>query len=174
MTTRAAFWLLPVATARALFQDIIHDLAQTYEAPIFEPHVTLYAGTYTPDERLDSILAQAACGVGPVSLQVDTVLYTEAFTKTLFVQFRPSPQLRQLSERIRAYASQPCEYRLDPHLSLMYRQMPEAEKRRIAASIQVPLAVVTFDELCVTVTPTPTRSAQDVARWDIRWRQKLL
>jgi hypothetical protein len=151
---------------------MINHLAQTYEGPVFEPHVTLYSGTYAPDERFDAILAQAGSEAEPLRLHVDTVSYTAQFTKTLFVQFQPSLRLSRLSDRIRAHASQPFDYVLDPHLSLMYKCMSEAEQRRIAASIRVPLDTVTFDEVCVTVTPTPTRSPQDVARWEIRWRQK--
>jgi hypothetical protein len=172
MITRASFWLLPAAAEQAVFQELIHDLALRYDGPVFEPHVTLYSGTYAPDERLDAILAQAGREAEPLRLHVDTVAYTAQFTKTLFVQFQPSLRLSRLSERLRAHASQPSDYVLDPHLSLMYKHMSEAEQRRLAASIRVPLDTVTFDAVCVTVAPTPTRSPQDVARWEIRWRQK--
>jgi Cyclic phosphodiesterase-like protein len=173
MLTRASFWLLPTATDRAFLQNLINDLAQAHESPVFEPHVTLYSGTYAPDEPLDLILAQAVDEVEPLPLRVDRISYTPQFTKTLFVQFCASPRLSRLSDRIRACSSRPSDYVLDPHLSLMYNHMSEAEQQRLAVSIQVPLDVVTFDEVCVTVTPTPTRSPQDVARWDIPWRHKL-
>ena len=39
--TVIAYWLIPSEPAHSFFQRIINDLARRYDAPVFEPHVTI-------------------------------------------------------------------------------------------------------------------------------------
>lgn len=39
-----AYWLLPDESASRYFSVLIHELAAKFDAPIFDPHVTIYAG----------------------------------------------------------------------------------------------------------------------------------
>jgi hypothetical protein len=173
MTTRVSFWLLPAEGDRLIFEAIIARLAQAYEAPVFAPHVTLYAGEYADHEDPGAILQQAMQGSGSVALTVDAIRTTGAFTKTLFVQFTPSARLHTLLDRLRQQSATPSGYRLDPHLSLLYKHMPEADRRRAAATISLPRTQVSFDAAAGIVTPTPTRTVDDVTRWETRWRVAL-
>jgi hypothetical protein len=71
--------------------------------------------------------------VQEVCLQVDRILYTDAFTKILFVQFHPSALLSRIAETMRRLSVQPSAYRLDPHLSLMYKHMGDLAKQHLVA-----------------------------------------
>ena len=51
--TIVAYWLTPAEPARSFFASTIAELAARFDAPIFEPHVTIYAG-----EKGDDIPAQ--------------------------------------------------------------------------------------------------------------------
>jgi hypothetical protein len=44
-----AFWLMPAAREREFFSGVIAELAARFDAPVFEPHVTLFGGE--ADER---------------------------------------------------------------------------------------------------------------------------
>lgn len=174
MNTRVSFWLLPAEDDRLIFETIIAGLAQAYEAPIFAPHVTLYSGEYADHEDPGTILEQAIQGIDTVELTVDSIRTTGEFTKTLFVQFSPSERLNTLLDRIRQQSVTPSDYGLDPHLSLLYKHMPEADKQRAAATISLPQTQVSFDAVAGIVTPTPTRTRDDVERWEMRWHVTLL
>src|SRR2546430_7757539 len=39
-----AYWLIPGEPAHSFFQGAINDLARRYDAPLFEPHVTIHVG----------------------------------------------------------------------------------------------------------------------------------
>src|SRR5256886_5079515 len=39
-----AYWLIPAEPAHSFFQGAINDLARRYDAPLFEPHVTIHVG----------------------------------------------------------------------------------------------------------------------------------
>jgi len=173
MPRHVSYWLVPVATERAVFQELIETLASTHDAPRFVPHVTIYSGASPADEHPADILARSTQQVHRVRLQIDRILATEAFTKTLFVQFHPLTRLRQMTEAMRRLSLQPSAYALNPHLSLMYKTLSQPEARRTAATIQLPMAAVSFDEVGAIVSLGTTRTAEDVRRWQVVWRQRL-
>ena len=61
----------------------------------------------------------------------------------------------------------------DPHLSLIYQKMPEAEQKRLAAEIQVPFSTVTFDRIAATRCRLPVATAADVAAWETITSRRL-
>ena len=168
-----SFWLMPAAEDRRFFQHLIVELAQQYTAPVFVPHVTIYSGLCRPDEDPEAMLAHTSQGTQPLVLQVDRILSTETFTKTLFVQFHPSPQLSTMTEALRTCCAHSSDYRLDPHLSLLYKHMSGSEKARLAATVRVPQATVMFDEVSAIGSPGPTQSPQDVEQWQILCQRTL-
>jgi Cyclic phosphodiesterase-like protein len=174
MSTRVSFWLLPAEADRLIFEAIIARLAQACDAPVFAPHVTLYAGEYADHEDPGAILQQAIQGMGSIELTADSIRTTRAFTKTLFVQFAPSEPLNALSDRLRQLSATPSDYRLDPHLSLLYKHMPAADQQRAAETVSLPQTQVSFDAVAGNVSPTPTRTRDDVERWERRWCLSLL
>ncbi len=84
----AAFWLRPAAEERDFFVALIERLARDFDAPMFEPHVTLFAGRM--DERRALEILHQLPSAPPVPLEVESVAFSSEFTKTLFVQFRAS------------------------------------------------------------------------------------
>jgi hypothetical protein len=169
-----SYWLLPSTADRIFFQDIINTLAKTYDAPSFEPHVTIYSGVYSlQDDNPKVILQQATNNVRRVRLCVDTLLYTDVFTKTLFVQFHPSPILAAISKTLRNAAAAPSDYLLNPHLSLIYKQISQETKQHLVASLRIPQSEISFDEVSAVMSSGRTQTPKDVERWDTLYRKKL-
>ena len=171
--TKVSFWLLPAAPDRVFFQETIKTLAHAYDAPVFTPHVTLYSGMCAAHEHPEDILDGASRGVQGFALRVDTILYTEAFTKTLFVQLWPAAVLRDLAENIRQRCAPPSAYVLDPHLSLLYKTMCEPEQRRLVTTLRLPSDTIFFDEVCAMATPNATQTREDVENWKVLCVKKL-
>ena len=165
MTTKVSFWLIPSQEDRAFFQKIIDTLAQEYDAPAFTPHVTIYSGEYAPNESPAELLEKAIQGVQCFSLRIDKLLYSEEFTKTLFVQFHPSTILSQISETIQSNSKNSSDYALNPHLSLIYKQMNEETKKNINASLSLPKSEIVFDEVRAISTSETVQTREDVESW---------
>lgn len=170
--SKISFWLVPTAADRALFQTIINQLAQTYDAPRFTPHVTLYSGECAT-ENIPALIEQATQDVQSLCLKIDQLLYSAEFTKTLFVQFHPDPRLSQLSETIRMKVSQPSDYVLNPHLSLIYGQMSQETQQQLISKLRIPQSQVCFDQIRAIATPKLVRTRQDVESWQEVWTRKL-
>lgn len=173
MNTRVAFWLIPSQEDSAFFQGIIDTLAQEYHALTFTPHVTLYAGECSTDESPAKLLEIATQGIKSFSLTVDQLLYTEEFTKTLFVQFHPNPVLSQITECLRRNASKPSDYILNPHLSLIYQYLSEETKEKLVNSIKLPKSEIFFDEVSAISIPDTITKTEDVANWTVVSKNKL-
>jgi 2'-5' RNA ligase superfamily len=162
MNQKVAFWLIPAAADRKFFQATIDRLAQDYAAFSFTPHVTIYWGEFADDESLSEILEPAVRGISSFSLQCDRLLYTDQFSKTLFVQFHPSTTLNQITETIRHQSKHPSDFTLNPHLSLIYKHLNADVKQTIASTISLPRTEVFFDEIQVLLTPNTAQTQADI------------
>jgi 2'-5' RNA ligase len=159
-----AYWLIPAEPARSFFQGAIDDLARRYDAPVFEPHVTVHVGVNCTD-KVDGVLSNGARGCERIVLQVLEVSGSSEFVKTLFVQFAVTTQLQQLNHSIRTAARDSSDYQLNPHLSLLYKRMSIQDRRLLTYSIEVPFPEVTFDSLKAVRCMSPTQSRADVEAW---------
>ena len=164
--TVIAYWLMPSEPARGSFQQIINDLARRYDAPVFEPHVTIHVGADQTDAA-DKALRDAANECKPIGLTPLGIDQSDEFIKTLFVQFAMSAELSKINSIIREAANDSSQYELKPHLSLLYKNLAVATRRELAASIDVPFSEVTFDVIKVVSCVSPAKSRADVESWRV-------
>ena len=160
-----AYWLIPSEPAHSFFQRIINDLARRYDAPIFEPHVTIHVGADRADaakNALDAAREFKLIGLTPLGID-----QSDEFIKTLFVQFAMSAELRKINDMIREAANDSSQYELNPHLSLLYKNLAAPTRREPAALINVPLFEVTFDAIRAVRCVSPTESGADVEAWHV-------
>lgn len=168
-----SYWLVPDARHRPFFDGLIAGLAAGRDAPVFEPHVTVYAGLGAGVDSPEAVVEAALGGLGPLTLRADRVRWSALFTKTLYLDFHPSEPLARLSAALRDGSARPGDYTLAPHLSLMYRTLPEAEQTALATSISVPYREVTFDRITAVLCPARTETREDVERWQVAHTRHL-
>jgi 2'-5' RNA ligase len=158
------YWLIPAEPARRYFSSLISDLARRFDAPVFEPHVTVYV-TNRGQEDPAELLTQAVADSETHRLSVARIDFSDQFTKTVFVQFRPDVALEKLSERLRSASASPRGYQLNPHLSLLYKKLSRETKMQIASSLSLPFEEVLFDSLKAVTSPAIIKSREDVEAW---------
>jgi 2'-5' RNA ligase len=166
VSEKISFWLIPAAEHRSLLQNLINQLASQYSAPRFTPHVTLCYGDFSTD-TLATMLQQASQTVKSFQLQVDCLLYTDQFTKTLFIQLHPSFMLSQIANTLKQGAIVPSNYQLDPHLSLIYKTLEEFEQQKLVAKIELPLTEIWFDQVWAISTSDSVQNREDVESWRV-------
>ncbi|MBE9012489.1 hypothetical protein IQ250_20020 [Pseudanabaenaceae cyanobacterium LEGE 13415] len=156
MPMKVAFWLIP--NDRDFYQSLINDLAQQYNAPIFQPHVTLFSGNFERNQISEFLRTPI-----DLVLQIDRIQYSDQFTKTLFIQLFSNSQLEQLSQSIQESFGSP--YSLDPHMSLIYARLEEADQRSLSEQIQLRDRAIHFDRLSAVEIPTHPQTREDVEAW---------
>jgi len=164
--TVIAYWLIPSEPARSFFQRIINDLARSYDAPVFEPHVTVHVGADQADAAAKALeeAARECKLTGLTPLGIDE---SDEFIKTLFVRFAMSAELRKINGIIRQAANDSSHYELKPHLSLLYKNLAAATRSELAASITVPFSEIPFDSLQAIRCVSPTQVRADVEAWEL-------
>jgi 2'-5' RNA ligase len=166
------YWLIPAEPGRKYFRSLIRDLAERFDAPIFEPHVTIYV-TRSNDEDPNGILARVLNDRGTYRLSAFGLDYSDQFTRTLFVQFKPDAELALLSSDFRRASAAQGEYQLNPHLSLIYKKMSPETKVQIANSLSLPFEEIRFDSVKAVLSPAKIKSRADVEAWRVVAEQKL-
>ncbi len=152
-------WLAPAEPARSFFQETIDRLAREQGAPSFAPHLTLGLGS---SSQLQAVSA------APLELSVRALAASEKFTKTLFVRFIETPELTALRDSL---GMEPAGF--DPHLSLLYKEMPQAEKEQLASVISLPFTAVTFDRIEAVRCPDEPVTPENIPTWEILASQTL-
>jgi 2'-5' RNA ligase len=164
--TVIAYWLIPSEPAHSFFQRTINDLARRYDAPVFEPHMTIHVGADRAD-AVKNALGDAARECKLIGLTPLVIDQSDEFIKTLFVRFAMSAELRKTNDIIRQAADDLSHYQLKPHLSLLYKNLAATTRRELAASINVPLSEVAFDAIKAVRCVSPTKSRADVEAWRV-------
>ncbi|PYI93098.1 MAG: hypothetical protein DME97_07270 [Verrucomicrobia bacterium] len=164
--TIVTYWLCPAEPARNHFAMLICNLAEKFNAPFFEPHVTLYV-TDAANENPSAVLEQVVKNRQSCHLSVRGLDHSDKFTKTVFVQFEPDEDLARLSSDLRRASTAQNDYQLNPHLSLIYKTMDRETKRDLAASLRLPFDKVRFDSAKAVISPAKIESRADVEAWRV-------
>jgi hypothetical protein len=167
-----AYWLVPAEPTPSFFASTIAELAARFDAPLFEPHMTIYAAGKGEDIPAE-ILSHAPADCDPIRLSVRNIQYSDEFAKTVFVQFKQSPPLSALSRALQQASVLHDEYQLNPHLSLIYKKMTRSAKIEVAASVSLPFTEVLFDSAKAVIGPARIKSRQDVESWRVAAVQEL-
>lgn len=172
---RFSVFLVPAANDRSWAEGVIRELAARYDAPGFEPHVTVYGGSYETDAELEPVrraLAEAVAGTGPITLRVTGLGVTEEYFRSLFVAFGDDPALSRIYELVKGAVAAGSGYVLMPHLSLLYADMPLTAKEMAARTVSLDRQEMRFDELKI-VAPDPVAGWSDTRRWQTLFRVRL-
>jgi 2'-5' RNA ligase len=170
MSRLLAYWLLPAEQPSAEFTRWIQRLGRRWNAPLFAPHVTLYACTVEQEpEPMDLLLTmqEAVAGIAPFALEITGVSSSDRYTECVFAEFRHSDAAAELSRRLQERSAPDQTYELQPHLSLIYANLSSEQRENIARNVSLPFEMVMFDRLRAITGPAETKSGQDVQRWQL-------
>jgi 2'-5' RNA ligase len=128
--------------------------------------VTVHVGADQADAAAKA-LEKAASGCELVRQTPLSIDQSDEFIKTLFVQFAMNAELRKINGVIRHAANDSSHYELKPHLSLLYKNLPDATRSKLAASIALPFSEIPFDSLQAIRCVSPTQTGADVEAWEL-------
>jgi 2'-5' RNA ligase len=159
-----ALWLVPPTTRRAEYASFIDALADRYGTPRFVPHVTLVTNV---DRVEEARLRELADYCRRVELRPRGVAVCDDFYRALIVDIELTPELhnaRVAAERLFGSRS-PSPF--EPHLSLMYSDMPrdwkEDARRGIEATVFPPFRAEVVEAVEISGPPDKWPSRVQVA-----------
>ena len=123
MNERVSYWLTAAEPDRTHWSEVIRSLAARFDAPIFEPHVTVYSGALHSNANPEEIVRTATREFSEIVLHASGIGHTEQFTKTLFIEFAANEALTKLSGELKRRSALAEDYELKPHL----RSTPQSD-----------------------------------------------
>jgi 2'-5' RNA ligase len=130
-----ALWIIPEEIACRRLKEVIDRLSQEYSTPVFEPHLTLLGGL----TEAEDILAKKASVLGralkPFVIQLGIPDYRDEYYRSLFLKASETNDLMrayEISCRVFSRSSTPP---FEPHVSLMYGDLPKETREKLVSDI---------------------------------------
>lgn len=132
-----AIWTVPQDKDKEYLQKIVDDLSQKYNAPKFIPHLTFLGDTIIELNDLKNAIDKTFLDVKPFTAKTIKVSQSEVFFKTLFVEFEKDNFFTNLFNNLKLNLPQQTDYVFKPHISLLYKEMPEEERIKLTKEIKI-------------------------------------
>ena len=115
--------------------ELISALALEYGTVPFEPHVTLLSGIDAEREVLSAGMQALADRLTAVTVALGGVEYRPEYFRSLYAAVRPHGLLEAARDLARSQFRHAPTGTYEPHVSLLYGDLPEGLKRASAARL---------------------------------------
>lgn len=168
-----AFWLLPAEPDEARLAALIRRLAAEHGAPLFDAHVSLDVARLGPDESADGILDRLTRSHAPAEAVAGPTQHGPDLFRSLYVPVR-GKALEPLHEAARALCRHPdTTFQFLPHLSLMYKVVPEAVRIGLAATASLTGQRIVFDRVAAVCPAGGAADFSDIEGWRMLAMRRL-
>ena len=180
---QTCYWLVPAEPYYALLQGTIQRLAAELDAPVFAPHVTLFAAPSNDTEDPEALLRHSAPTPiplsAPIALHLSGFGWSDTYTKSFYLELNPSFEMAAWAERLRHASRHLSHYQFRPHISLLYKRLSPGEQEALSQEVsatlfpefarlgQNPNALdqITFDQAQIIFAPDEIETREDVECW---------
>jgi len=129
-----SIWLMPDGIDKDQLKTTILSLASDFDAPFFNPHVTLVGGFLGEEKQLLKKMKIISKKIPSFIISFDGIDYLNDFFRSLFLKVKLNNQLI----RARDIASNELELIKDnymPHLSLIYGNYNSTQKKHMISKV---------------------------------------
>lgn len=144
-----SLWLLPEPGTTTLLEQAINSLAQTFDAPVFKPHVTLLGGLAEGDTNVFKKLSDLTI----FTVNSKSPRNGDGFWSAIHLPIIKNKEMLAARRVAKKAFSVTTNDKFEPHLSILYANQPE-EKRLAAvkAALPNPPHQITFTQLALVKT----------------------
>jgi hypothetical protein len=162
-----ALWLLPSEEDRNFIAEIIRDLALEFDAPLFSPHLTLYQGITFDEDNLAEILERLVSTFDPIDLKVRAIASSDLFYRCIFIDLIDEARLVEISGSFMKSLQHQEPYTLEPHVSLLYKELTPETRSTVLSRIQFPGKTINFNALQVVHPGRNSNGWRDSSDWEM-------
>ncbi len=155
-----AVWLLPNTEDIEYLNGIIKNLSQRYSAPEFVPHITVYGLVDPSLEVLEECVKNSISDSKPFIVKKSGIDYSDDIWKTIFINIKPNSSLISINKKLARKLGQYARYEFMPHISLIYKKIDDAEKKKIIDSLKIKNEF-TIDKIAIQ------KFSENVHEWEI-------
>jgi 2'-5' RNA ligase len=173
MNNLLSVYLVPKEKDKEYLDNIIKDLAKKYDSPIFIPHLTLFGDINMDAEELKEAIDRVFENIKPFKIKKTAINQSEAFFKTVFIEFEINDTLKNLFQALSQRTNKQSIDNFKPHISLIYKLMPEEEKLKIIQGLSVK-DEYTIGAAYIVAPKARDKDFMDVEGWRILYKKTLI
>jgi 2'-5' RNA ligase len=161
-----SIWLMPAAEDETLLQATVDELAARFDAPRFQPHLTLVEDMTRSWEDLAPPLREIAAGLSAFDATVRGIGTSALYFRSFYALFDSAGPLRELKRRaIEKIAPDDLDGFM-PHVSLLYgvADGPGKREAREAMAGRLVGRRIRFDRLSIVASSREI----PIADWTVR------
>ena len=132
-----AIWLTFEKDDEKFLQDIINDLSKKYNSISFKPHITGYELMDIELDKISTICKNISSRFQPFSVEFSNIFFSNDLWKTLFVNLKTSIVMNEIHNNLKNEFQKIETDVLNPHISLIYKNMPSNYKKEIIKNIKL-------------------------------------
>lgn len=131
-----AVWFLFEKNDNEYLLKIIKELAESFDCPIFIPHITIHGLVNHDITKLEKIIFENIDELSPFFVQKNGINYSKNIWKTLFIDIKLNSSLEILNSNLNKKLLN-SNLDFQPHVSLMYKKIPDFKKIEIIKKLNI-------------------------------------
>ena len=132
-----AIWLLFEKEDSKYISEKIQELSKNYHSPIFLPHITVYGLIKLNLDEIHKCVKKSVFNVKQFSVYKKSINHSEEFWKSVFVTLKDNTKLVSISERLTNDLKKFSDYKFEPHISLLYKDLSNSERKKLVNQIKI-------------------------------------
>jgi len=132
-----AIWLTFSKSDREYLKNIIDKISEKYQAPKFEPHITIYGLIDSEISLIETIAKEITLNQNSFLVKKSEILQSDELWKTVFIELKTSQQLESIHKEFKKYFEKISKYEFNPHISLIYKILPTEERIKIINELNI-------------------------------------
>lgn len=154
-----SIWIVPSSDIKKQLSEIVGDLSVKYQAPNFEPHMTLLGDVSLDKETMLQKSHLLVSQLKPFSASLGEISFSTTYFQSVFVHIKSNAALMNANLKAKEVFQVPNTIFM-PHMSLLYGDHPMEEREKIASQITI-LGNLSFNVEKIIVVP----STKDPSEW---------
>lgn len=132
-----AIWLTFSKHDRDYLKNIIDTISEKYNAPKFEPHITVYGLIDSKINLIDNVLNETSQKYNSFLVKQSKILQSEELWKTVYIELVMNDQIELIYKNLKKYFENILKYEFNPHVSLIYKILSKEEKIKIINELNI-------------------------------------
>ena len=158
-----------------VLSPIITRLSKKYvNGDVFPPHISICSPVVLEVERAKEIVDSCVENTKKFNVKKDSIKYADKWSKALFIQLKESEALSKISAFLSEHFQPDSPpYRLDPHISLLYKEgLKSDEKQKVASKLHLPSGY-TVSSLALVSPGEDVKDWRDYGKWEVIYEKGL-
>jgi len=132
-----AIWLTFSENDKKYLKKIITNIAKKYDAPEFEPHITIYGLIDIEIKLIKKIIKKISKNNKLFISKKTKILQSKNLWKTIYIELENQKEFEIIFKKLKKDFKQIEQYNFNPHISLAYKILPTSEKIKIISQLDI-------------------------------------